>query len=215
MSPSTSIELPGLINRLKSLPRERRHLIALAGPPGSGKSTLADEIVTRINASRPGAAAVVGMDGFHYDNIVLGELGLLAKKGSPDTFDVDGLQAMLVRLKAGREAVATPVFDRSIEIARAAAQIVSPATGIVLVEGNYLLLGRPRWRSLGALFDLRVMIAASAAMLHRRLVDRWLSFGFTFDAAVTKVESNDLPNAKIVIGESVPADLTLNQHERV
>lgn len=213
MSTSTPIELPGLIDRLKSLPQERRHLIALAGPPGSGKSTLADEIVRRINGGRSGAAVVVGMDGFHYDNIVLGDLGLLARKGSPDTFDVDGLQAMLVRLKAGRDAVATPVFDRSIEIARAAAQIVSPATRVVVVEGNYLLLDRPGWRSLGTLFDLKIMIATSPATLHRRLVDRWLSFGFTFEAAVTKVESNDLPNAKIVIGESVPADLTLHQHE--
>jgi hypothetical protein len=41
-----------------------------------------------------------------------------------ETFDFDGYEALLKRLRAGDSDVAIPVFDRSIELSRAAAAIV-------------------------------------------------------------------------------------------
>jgi pantothenate kinase len=37
-----------------------------------------------------GSAAVVPMDGFHYDDAVLAGLGLSGRKGAPETFDFGG-----------------------------------------------------------------------------------------------------------------------------
>ena len=45
----------------------------------------------------PGEAALVPMDGYHLDNAVLVERGLLPRKGAPQTFDVDGLARDLER----------------------------------------------------------------------------------------------------------------------
>ena len=110
------------------------------------------------------------MDGFHFDDIVLNARGHRPRKGAPHTFDVDGLAATLARLAAddGRE-VAVPVFDRSIEIARAGARIIGPATRLVVVEGNYLLLDDPAWARLRGHFDATVMLAVPMPVVEARL----------------------------------------------
>src|SRR5688572_27161103 len=97
-----------------------RTLVAVAGPPGAGKSTFAEALADRLNEAAAGSAAVLPMDGFHFDDRVLEPLGLRARKGAPDTFDVAGLRHMLERLRRNQEAeIAVPVFDRELEIARA------------------------------------------------------------------------------------------------
>ncbi len=40
-----------------------------------------------INARQDGLAALFPMDGFHFDDAVLTELGRLPRKGAIDTFD--------------------------------------------------------------------------------------------------------------------------------
>ncbi len=49
-----------------------RRVIAVVGAPGSGKSTLAAQLVTELEN-----AALVPMDGFHLDDRLLQEDGLL------------------------------------------------------------------------------------------------------------------------------------------
>ncbi|MBL9064212.1 MAG: nucleoside/nucleotide kinase family protein, partial [Tabrizicola sp.] len=103
----------------------QRVIAALAGAPGSGKSTLADKLVGKLNGRQPGLAAVLPMDGYHYDDLYLVPAGLRPRKGAPMTFDVGGLYHTLQRMRARDEAeVAVPVFDRKIEIARAGARLI-------------------------------------------------------------------------------------------
>lgn len=86
------------------------------------------------------------MDGYHYDDMLLDRLGRRARKGAPDTFDVGGYAHMLKRLRENaEEAVAVPVFDRDIEIARAGARLVPRSARIIVTEGNYLLLRDEPW----------------------------------------------------------------------
>jgi pantothenate kinase len=101
--------------------KSRRVIVAVAGPPGAGKSTIVEDL---LGVLPEGSAAVVPMDGFHYDDAVLTAKGLRERKGAPETFDFDGYEALLKRLLADDRDVAVPVFDRSIEISRAAAAIV-------------------------------------------------------------------------------------------
>ena len=68
-----------------------------------GKSTLAMDLCARINSCELNSADIFQMNGFHYDDDVLHELGLLNKKGSPNTFDVPGFTFMLKRLFENKE----------------------------------------------------------------------------------------------------------------
>ncbi|MDP3860547.1 MAG: nucleoside/nucleotide kinase family protein [Phaeovulum sp.] len=204
------IDEAGLLARLLAADPAARQIIGIAGPPGSGKSTVAERLVAAANAARPGFAALLPMDGFHYDDRLLGELGRHARKGAPDTFDVGGLAHTLARLRARNEAaVAVPVFDRNIEIARAGARLIAQSVRLVVVEGNYLLLAEGDWAALRELFELTVMIETSEADLNARLTRRWKNLGLAPEAIAAKVEGNDLPNGRRVIGQSARADFRL------
>ena len=98
-----------------------------------------------------------------------------------------------------------PVFDRSIEVARAGARIIAAATRLVVVEGNYLLLDDPGWAPLRRHFDLTVFLDVPVPVLEARLRARWTGYGMDAAAIQEKLEGNDLPNMRLVVGRSVPA----------
>ena len=203
-----------LVQRILAAPAHARRIIAIAGAPGSGKSTLSETLKAALNAARPGCADILMMDGYHFDDIVLNARGHRPRKGAPHTFDVDGFRVMLERLRRddGRD-VAVPVFDRSIEIARAGGRILAASTRIVLAEGNYLLLDQPEWRDLAPLFDLTVAVEADEAELVKRLTARWQGFDYEQAAIMTKLEGNDLPNVRLVITGSRPADVVVRSDD--
>ncbi len=99
-----------------------------------------------------------------------------------------------------------PVFDRTLDLARAGARVISPAHRVVLVEGNYLLLDQPPWDALAPHFDRTLFLSVDRAELRRRLVDRWLALGLDPAAATARAEGNDLPNAEVVASSVRPAD---------
>ena len=199
-----------LVQRLVQLGRNGRTLCAITGAPGSGKSTLAERLVDRLNEEEPGSAALLPMDGFHYDDLYLVPAGLRPRKGSPETFDVGGLRHLLIRLRANEEdAIAVPVFDRDIEIARAGARMIPASARIIVCEGNYLLLGRAPWDSLCPLFDTTVMIEVPEEELRARLRRRWEHYGLNEEEIAWKLDGNDLPNGRVVVAESAPADFVV------
>jgi pantothenate kinase len=150
------------------------------------------------------------MDGFHYDDLHLVPAGLRPRKGAPETFDVGGLRHMLLRLRANdEEAVAVPVFDRAIEIARAGARLIPRSVRVIVAEGNYLLLDRPPWDALRPLFDVTVMIEVPEDELRRRLRERWEGYGLTEEEIAWKLDGNDLPNGRVVMAESAAADFAI------
>ena len=179
-------------------------MVALAGPPAAGKSTLAAAVVAALGAG----ARVVPMDGFHYDDAVLDGLGLRARKGAPETFDVAGFGHLLRRLRA-EDTVAIPVFDRSLELSRAGAAIVGPDDRVLVVEGNWLLLDEAPWSGLAPLYDLTVWIDVDEVELQRRLQDRWARYGKTPEAAQAWIDGNDLPNIRRAVSGSRPADVMI------
>lgn len=207
---SKETDLEGLIKVVAARGAEGRSITAIAGPPGAGKSTLADDVVHALNASEPGSAAVFPMDGFHYDDLVLIPRGLRPRKGAPETFDVAGFSHMLGRLRANREReIAVPVFDRSIEIARAGARMIPQSVRHLVVEGNYILLCMGDWADLHRHYDTTVLISVPEAELRRRLSERWKDLApddFTF-----KMEENDLPNGRLVMTESVKPEFVFRQ----
>lgn len=195
-----------LLIALEGLAGRDRLIVALAGPPGAGKTYRSAQLLAHINAILPGQAVVVPMDGYHLDNALLGE-ALRPFKGAPQTFNVEGLRVDLERIRRADTQVMVPIFDRPLDLARAGAREVSLAHRIILVEGNYLLLDRPPWSSLTALFDLGVMLEVDDMTLEQRLLERWRSLGLDEASARRQALENDMPNARLIKTGSRPPDL--------
>ncbi|MCA0050566.1 nucleoside triphosphate hydrolase [Mesorhizobium sp. B283B1A] len=186
--------------------KAKRFIVAIAGPPGAGKSTLSASLHDLLPE---GAVEVVPMDGFHYDDIVLNARGLRARKGAPETFDFAGFETLLKRIRAGEAEIAIPVFDRGLELSRAAAAIVGTATKFILVEGNYLLLDEEPWSRLAPLFDYSIFVDVPRNELERRLMERWHEHGRSDADARAWIASNDMPNIERVLARRRAADLVI------
>ncbi len=205
MTPTTNDIARTIIDRAGD---RNRFLVAIAGPPGAGKSTLADELSAALKMLGQ-SAEVLPMDGFHMDDGVLRAKGLLARKGAPETFDVRGFLDIIRAVKTTEGEVLVPVFDRSRELAVAAARIIDASTRFVLTEGNYLLLDRNPWSALEGEFDYSILISPPVATLEERLMDRWRGYGFSEEAARAKTEENDLKNGALIREHCRKADVIL------
>lgn len=194
---------------LRLAPKAGRFMIGISGPPGAGKSTLSDALRDAL-MDRGETAEILPMDGFHMDNGILEERGLLPRKGAPETFDVRGFLDIVTAVKRGDEEVLVPVFDRSRELAIASARAISPNTRFILVEGNYLLLDQAPWNRLAPCFDLTLFVGPPLEVLEQRLRERWVHYGLDEAAIDWKLNGNDLPNGRLVIEKSRKADISVD-----
>jgi len=190
-----------IITSILDLPlRQGRRFVAIVGPPASGKSTLANELQKQISGS-----CVVPMDGFHLSNEELEEAGLSDRKGSPDTFDVGGLELVLEKILGGGN-VMFPTFDRSLDCVIQNGGMVKSKDHTILVEGNYLILNQEPWEKISNHWDFSIMLDVSQEIIEKRLLERWAVNGFNADQAAFKTKNNDLPNAMIVKNNSLEAN---------
>lgn len=202
MTTQGSIET--IIEAIDARAGQDRVLVGIAGAPGSGKSTLASDLAARLGDT----AAVLPMDGFHLDNATLDGMGLLHRKGAPQTFDGRGF-VHLVQALRNHETVRYPIFDRSQDRTVPDGGEIHAGIRTVLIEGNYLLLRSRPWADLQDLFDLTVFLDIPRETLQGRLVSRWLDHGLEPAAALARAEGNDMKNADLVCSGSVRADITL------
>jgi pantothenate kinase len=194
---------------LRRAENARRFMLGIAGPPGAGKSTLVEALREKLLA-RGETAEILPMDGFHMDNGILAERGLLSRKGASETFDARGFTDIVEALKKAQDEVLVPVFDRTREIAINAARAIPAETRFVLAEGNYLLLTETPWDRLEGKFDFTIFVGPPYAVLEERLRRRWLGYALPEDEIQRKLYGNDLPNGKRILENSRPADLTID-----
>ena len=123
--------------------------IACVGGPGAGKTTTAAAVVERLRdmTNDDNCAVAVPMDGYHYTKVELGKRARpddesrgMNRRGAPWTFDAQKLAIDLAEAKrSGRGSLAEYCREISDPIPDAI-----PLDGqhkIIIVEGNYLLLG--------------------------------------------------------------------------
>jgi pantothenate kinase len=188
-----------------------RAVLGIAGSPGAGKSTLVERLLARIS-ERMGAGWVahIPMDGFHLADEQLRRLGVLERKGAPDTFDPKGYAQLLERVAVETdEPVYAPGFDRTLEQPLAAALVVLPTARLVITEGNYLLLEHPAWLRARRAMDRVWFVTTEEALRIERLMARHVEFGKSPDAARAWVTGTDQPNADLVSPTAATADLVI------
>jgi pantothenate kinase len=189
-----------------------RTIIGITGEPGAGKSTLTENLLALLNAGTPDPEqqrfAHVPMDGFHLADVELQRLGLLHRKGAPETFDVYGYAELLRRLRRDRQnTVYGPGFERTLEQPLADRVPVFPAAHTVLTEGNYLLLDEPGWRHVRDQCTEVWYVEREDRLRVRQLVERHIAFGKSPEAARAWVRDVDEPNAGLVRAMHDRADL--------
>lgn len=184
---------------------DARFIVAIAGPPASGKSTLAEALVAHLG----NRSVLVPMDGFHLDNRILKERGLLGCKGAPQTFDAEGFMALMERLRDRSREVVFPIFDRQRDIAIAGAGVVNAHHEVLVVEGNYLLIDWDPWKKAIPIYDLTIGFKTDLQTLEQRLIKRWLDQGLDQIAAERRARENDVANARLVLNLSLSPQLQL------
>ncbi len=75
--------------------------------------------------------------------------------------------------------------------------------GIILLEGNYLLLDEDGWRDPADFADYIIFITADEAFLRARLIVRKMKTGVD---TVRFVDFSNMPNVRICLTKSRPAD---------
>jgi len=204
--------LSRLVPHILALQSAAHHRIAigLAGGPGTGKSTLAAELVTMVNATHPGSAALVPMDGFHMKHSKLEGLGQVDYKGAPHTFEGAEFVSFLHHLKHATEPVSGPGYSRKIEDTIENAFTVQPELKTLIVEGNYLLLTEGPWAGIRPLLDYAIFLDVPRDLVKARLLKRHAEEGlFTEERNRAHIERNDLPNYDLVQQSQDRADVVI------
>jgi len=161
------------LSEISDLLRTRRgertpYIVGVTGAVAAGKSTLAAEVATVI-AAWPGAPTVeiVGTDGFLFPNAVLESRGLINRKGFPETYDREGLRAVLAAIRSGPAEVPTyshVLYDIDPALAR---RLERP--DVLIVEGLGLQDGAA---ALG--LDLLIYLDADEAHLETWFEERFI-----------------------------------------
>jgi len=164
--------------------RDRKvpYIIGIAGSVAGGKSTTARVLQALLARWSPRPKVeLVTTDGFLFPNAVLERLGLIQKKGFPESYDLPLLLSFLSDIKSGRRGVRAPVYShlRWDIVPNQWQEVDQP--DILIVEGvNVLQTGRlPRDGKavpvVSDFFDFSVYIDADEAVLREWYVKRWLT----------------------------------------
>jgi type I pantothenate kinase len=168
-TPSAQADLLRLAELLSQRrPAARPQLVGITGSVAAGKSVLAANLAEHLAAGpdRP-RVEIVATDGFLHPNAKLEELGVLAQKGFPPSYDHEALAVALTTIRQG-PAVFPGYSHVTYDIDPGLARTLAPPD-VLIVEGLSLPpAGAP------ALLDALVYLDAAEADLEAWYLRRFL-----------------------------------------
>ena len=157
------------------------YIIGVAGSVAAGKSTFC-RVMQALLARWPNTPRVelVTTDGFLFPNAILEADGLMGKKGFPESYDGAALLRFISDVKAGRRAVAAPVYSHLTYDIVEGEDVTVDRPDILIVEGLNVLLpgrgsrdGRPA-AFVSDYFDFSVYLDAAEGDLERWYIERFM-----------------------------------------
>ncbi|MBI1386004.1 MAG: type I pantothenate kinase [Rhizobiales bacterium] len=156
-------------------------IVGLAGSVAVGKSTTA-RVLQALLSRWPDHPRVdlVTTDGFLLPNAELARLGLMERKGFPESFDGGRLINFVADVKAGRPNVLAPVYSHFDYDIIAGEHIIVDRPDILIVEGLNVLQPATLPRAGDAVpfvsdfFDFSIYIDADEALIGRWYIERFL-----------------------------------------
>lgn len=157
------------------------YIVGIAGSVAVGKSTTA-RVLKALLARWPNTPKVdlVTTDGFLLPNAELERLGLMERKGFPESYDTQALLRFLGDIKAGRRHVAAPLYSHLVYDVMPGEATLVDRPDILIVEGlNVLQPARlPRDGTVipfvSDFFDFSVYLDAEEDQLNEWYVTRFM-----------------------------------------
>lgn len=158
------------------------YIIGVAGSVAVGKSTAA-RVLEKLLARWPNTPKVslVTTDGFLLPNAELRRMGLMERKGFPESYDGQALLNFLARVKAGEAQVKAPLYSHLVYDVIPGEEVVIDRPDILIVEGlNVLQSARPGKEAkaipfVSDFFDFSIYMDADENMLRQWYVDRFMT----------------------------------------
>jgi len=162
------------------------YIIGVAGSVAVGKSTTA-RVLKALLARWPNTPKVdlVTTDGFLLPNAELTRLGLMERKGFPESYDTSKLLHFLADIKAGKRNVKAPLYSHLVYDVVPGEETMVDRPDILIVEGLNVLQPARMPKDGTAIpfvsdfFDFSVYIDADQEDLHRWYVNRFLRLRHT------------------------------------
>src|SRR3954453_16547778 len=162
------------------------YIIGVAGSVAVGKSTTA-RILKALTARWPNTPKVdlITTDGFLLPNAELTRLGLMERKGFPESYDTGKLLHFLADINAGKRNVRAPLYSHLVYDVVPGEETVFDRPDILIVEGLNVLQPARLPKDGTAIpfvsdyFDFSVYLDADEHDLHRWYVNRFLRLRHT------------------------------------
>jgi type I pantothenate kinase len=157
------------------------YVIGIAGSVSAGKSTTA-RVLRALLSRWPNTPKVqlVTTDGFLLPNDELTRLGLMERKGFPESYDAGALARFLSAVKAGEPSVTAPVYSHLVYDIVPGETITVDRPDILIVEGLNVLLpgrlardGRPQ-AFVADFFDFSIFVDADEDDLRQWYITRFM-----------------------------------------
>jgi type I pantothenate kinase len=157
------------------------YVIGLAGSVSAGKSTAA-RVLKALLSRWPNTPRVdlVTTDGFLLPNADLQRLGLMERKGFPESYDASAIIRFLSAVKAGERRVAAPVYSHLVYDVVPGEEVIVDRPDILIFEGLNVLQPPPPDRDgkpvlvVSDFFDFSIYLDADEAELRTWYTDRFM-----------------------------------------